>query len=360
MFRLIKEYQKQYIEILKEFKDKNNRDLKEYYLIFDKLELLYKRNKKTIFNYLEIEKGFAYYGGATYFNKNRGEIYPILISEKKLIVADPILKLSIFLRNPDVFKEDRIKEIIDRAIKKTLDIQEEFKEGYIIYINPDEYLKDIKEDITNTAEELTLQYLNHNLNIKCRMIKELIFKYKDFNYELLDKEFPKLNNLVATVDAEEGDTLRQKVYKNFYYSGIEEEQIQSKTDIQKIIITLIGLFGQAFELKTISLLLNIPLYITRANVLMYVNFINRINEEDSSNMLETNILFAIYIFFRDYEFNKGYLDIVEYSNANNMYIEILEECKKFKFSMEGYLEKIEKIIERDNGMEKPFVKKQHS
>ena len=57
MLKIIKEYQKQYIELLKEFKNQKEKTIDDYYLIFDKVELLYKRNKKTIFNYIENKWG---------------------------------------------------------------------------------------------------------------------------------------------------------------------------------------------------------------------------------------------------------------------------------------------------------------
>lgn len=44
MLKIIKEYQKQYIELLKEFKNQKEKTIDDYYL--NKVELLYKRNKK--------------------------------------------------------------------------------------------------------------------------------------------------------------------------------------------------------------------------------------------------------------------------------------------------------------------------
>ena len=82
MLKIIKEYQKQYIELLKEFKNQKEKTIDDYYLIFDKVELLYKRNKKTIFNYIENNKNFAFYGGATYVNQKRQDVYPTLLPNK--------------------------------------------------------------------------------------------------------------------------------------------------------------------------------------------------------------------------------------------------------------------------------------
>ena len=354
MLKIIKEYQKQYIKLLKEFKKQKEKTMDDYYLIFDKIELLYKRNKKTIFNYIENNKNFAFYGGATYFNQKRQEIYPILMANKILVVADPILKLSLFIRNPQFINKERIQEIIDRAIENSIDIEQELKECYIIYINPDEFLNDLKDGIRKMAKDLTLQYLNKNLNTNFNDLNNIIKEYNSYDYDKLMQKFPKLNDLIQTVDTEPGDTLKDKIYKNFYYSGMNVEGL---SDIVKIIITLTGLFGQAFELKTISLILNVPLYINRVNVLMYLNFINQINEEDKDNIFETNILFSLFIFFRDYEFIHDYKRIEDYTRINNIYKRVLEKCDREKLSIESYLKEIEKIINDNEVTNKPFTRR---
>ena len=302
---------------------------------------------------IENNKNFAFYGGATYFNQKRQEIYPILMANKILVVADPILKLSLFIRKPQFINKERIEEIIDRAIENSIDIEQELKECYIIYINPDEFLNDLKDGIRKTAEDLTLQYLNNNLNSNFNNLDNLIKECNLYDYDKLMQRFPRLNELVQTVDAEPGDTLKDKIYKNFHYSGMNVEGL---SDIVKIIITLTGLFGQAFELKTISLILNVPLYINRANVLMYLNFINQINEEDKENIFETNILFSLFIFFRDYEFIDDYKKIEDYTRTNNIYKRVLEKCDKGKLSIESYLNEIEKIINDNKVTNKPFTR----
>ena len=100
---------------------------------------------------------------------------------RKSVVADPILKLSLFIRKPQFINKKRIEEIIDRAIENTIDIEKELKECYIIYINPDEFLNNLKEGIRKTAEDLTLQYLNKNLNINFNELDDLI-KERENNY----------------------------------------------------------------------------------------------------------------------------------------------------------------------------------
>ena len=200
-------------------------------------------------------------------------------------------------------------------------------------------------------------YIYINKNYKVDVLDDLIKEYNLYDYDKLTEEFPQLNELVQTVDTEPGDTLKDKIYKNFYYSGMN---VDGLSDIVKIIITLTGLFGQAFELKTISLVLNVPLYINRGNVLMYLNFINQINEEDKNNIFETNILFALFIFFRDYEFIDDYKRIEEYTKTNNIYKRVLGKCNKEKLSIESYLKEIEKIIDDDKVTNKPFnIRKQN-
>lgn len=353
MIKKIKEYQKQYIELIKEFNNKENKNLEDYYLIFDKVELLYKRYKKTIINYLENNNNFVFYGGATYFNQKRQELYPLLLANKKLIVADPILKLSVFLRNVEFIDENKIEGIIDRAIEHTIELENELQECYIIYINPNELILELKEGIRKTAEELTLQYLNQNLGLNFESLNDLEEEYKELDYKLLNNNFPKLNELVQTVDSEPTDTLQQKIYKNFFYSGID---VKGLTDIQKVIMTLVGLFGQAFELKSISICLNVPLYINRINVLIYLNFIKTLNEEDKENLFKTNIFFCIYTFFRDYQFEKNYDKVIKYAIDSNLYGKILKKCNKEKLSIKEYLKDIEKIITDEENSEKPFKK----
>ncbi len=341
MIEIIKEYQKQYIKLIREFIEQKNKELDDYYLIFDKIELLYKRNKRTIFNFLENNKNFVFYGGATYFNKKRKEIYPILLANKKLIITDPILKLSIFLRKPEFIRERKIKEIIDRAIEHTIEIEKELQECYIIYINSDEFLSEFKIEIEKIAQDLTLQYLNQNLNLNFKNLDDLENEYKELDYELLNNKFKNMNDLVQTVNVEPNDTLLQKIYKNFFYSGINVDNL---TDIQKIVMTLVGLFGQALELKVISVCLNVAIYVNRINVLMYFNLMRSLSEEDKNNLYETNILFCMYIFFRDYEFIDDYDRIIKYAGENRIYTNILEKCDIEKLSIEGYLKEIREIV----------------
>lgn len=170
MLEQLKQYQIEYLNIIKEF-NSEERNYEEYLLLFDKIEILLKKNKKSILNFLELNDSYVYYGGATYFTKNSKEILPVLFANKKVIVADPLMKMYKFLKMPEYFKFDRIKGIINRAIQNTIELEEEMIEPQIIYINPFDFIKQIKEDIFDMANILTLQYLNNNLKI---------------NYETLD------------------------------------------------------------------------------------------------------------------------------------------------------------------------------
>ena len=90
---------------------------------------------------------------------------------------------------------------------------------------------------------------------------------------------------------------------------------------------------------------------------MYLNFINQINEEDKENIFETNILFSLFIFFRDYEFIDDYKKIEGYIITNNIYKRVLEKCDKEKLSIESYLKEIEKIINDNKVTNKPFARR---
>lgn len=109
-------------------------------------------------------------------------------------------------------------------------------------------------------------------------------------------------------------------------------------------MTLVGLFGQALELKVISVCLNVAIYVNRINVLMYFNLMRSLSEEDKNNLYETNILFCMYIFFRDYEFIDDYDRIIKYAGENRIYTNILEKCDIEKLSIEGYLKEIREIV----------------
>ena len=89
-------YQQEYLEILKKFK-KDKKEYDDYLLLLDEIELLLKKNKKKIKNFLELNNSdYLYYGGATYFDNYSMEINPVTFSGKKIIIADPIIKLSSF------------------------------------------------------------------------------------------------------------------------------------------------------------------------------------------------------------------------------------------------------------------------
>lgn len=76
-------YQREYFEIINEFK-KNENTYDDYLLLLDKIELLLKRNKKTITNFLKLNNSdYLYYGGATYFDNYSMEINPVTFSGKK-------------------------------------------------------------------------------------------------------------------------------------------------------------------------------------------------------------------------------------------------------------------------------------
>ena len=73
-------YQREYFEIINEFK-KNENTYDDYLFLLDKIELLLKRNKKTITNFLKLNNSdYLYYGGATYFDNYSMEINPVTFS----------------------------------------------------------------------------------------------------------------------------------------------------------------------------------------------------------------------------------------------------------------------------------------
>ena len=107
--------------------------------------------------------------------------------------------------------------------------------------------------------------------------------------------------------------------------------------IEQVVNTFIGLFGQAFELKSISLILKSPLYITRPNVLIYLNCINRVDEHDERMFKETNILFALYQVLKNKDLNFN-------GETECYYKQLINDLLSEKESIDFYVNYIEKYI----------------
>ncbi len=321
MIENIISYQTEYINILKEFK-KQSRLYDEYLLLLDRVELLLKRNKRTITNFLELNNSdYLYYGGATYFNNYSNEINPIIFSGKKIIVADPIVKLSSFIKASDFFDFNRIKDIVNNAIENTIELESKLINGNIIYINPDDFITEIKEEIYETARDITIQYLNSNLDKNYNDVDEFIKDNNLLSFEELEKKLPNLNKILFTVDSTPKMSLFEKINQNYIDTGIGEEKIKSLSAVEQVILIFIGLFGQAFELKTISIILNCPLYITRSNVILYLNCINFVDDNDKKRITESNILFALYQVLKDKDtkdikYNDEYSKLIDNLSTN--------------------------------------------
>ena len=330
-------YQQEYLEILKKFK-KDKKEYDDYLLLLDEIELLLKRNKKTITNFLELNNSdYLYYGGATYFDNYSMEINPVTFSGKKIIIADSIIKLSSFLKLNDFFAFERIKEILDNAIDNTLELEDKLLNGTIIYINPNDFILEIKEDIFKTARDITIQYIDENLDISYNDIDDFISDNNTLSFEQLEQKFPKLNKILFTIDSTPKMTLKEKISQGYVDCGIDKEKINNMSAIEQVIFTFIGLFGQAFELKCISIILKCPLYITRPNAILYLNCINYIDKDDKSRILESNVLFALYQVLK----NKN-VDQVKY---NNDYKKIVESLSKKCISIDDYVKELKKIID---------------
>lgn len=347
MLEQIKLYQQEYLKLVKEFL-KKERNYNEYLILSDKIEILLKRNKKTITNFLELNKDYVYYGGATYFTKDSREIIPISFSNKKLIIADPLIKMYIYVKNSDVFNFDRIKEIVDRAINNTIKLEKEMINAEIIYINPFDFIGEIKDDIFEMAQTLTLQYLNKNLGLDYKSLEDLIKLNKNYSFEELEQRFLKLNQYFITVNSDAQESLRTKIETNYKDCGISLDTINLYSSIEQIVNALIGLFGQAFELKSISLILGVPLYITRPNVLSYLNFIKCVDELDNKNLKETNILFALYQVLKKYNFTENNECLIETFAEGKLYNELLEKLIEKEFFINKYVEYIKRYIECNN------------
>ncbi len=329
-------YQIEYFEIINEFK-KNENTYDDYLLLLDKVELLLKRNKKTITNFLELNNSdYLYYGGATYFDNCSMEINPVTFSGKKIIISEPLLKLSPFLKLNDFFDFDRMKEILDSAIDNTLKLKDKLLDATVIYINPNDYILEIKENIYKTARDITIQYINENLEINYNDVDDFVHDNNVLSFEELDEKYPKLNNILFTVDSTPKMSLKEKIIQGYIDCGIDKEKIKDVSAIEQVIFTFIGLFGQAFELKTISIILKCPLYITRPNVILYLNCFIYVDEEDKKRILESNVLFALYQVLK-----RKNPEQVQY---NSDYKKIVESLSKKCNSIDDYVNELKKIV----------------
>lgn len=329
-------YQREYFEIINEFK-KNENTYDDYLLLLDKVELLLKRNKKTITNFLELNNSdYLYYGGATYFDNYSMEINPVTFSGKKIIISEPLLKLSPFLKLNDFFDFDRIKEILDNAIDNTLKLKDNLLDATVIYINPNDYILEIKEDIYRTARDITIKYINENLEINYNDVDDFVHDNNALSFEKLDEKYPKLNNILFTVDSTPKMSLKEKIIQGYIDCGIDKEKIKDMSAIEQVIFTFIGLFGQAFELKTISIILKSPLYITRPNVILYLNCFIYVDEDDKKRILESNVLFALYQVLK--------IKSPEQVQYNSDYEKIVESLSKKCNSIDDYVNELKKIV----------------
>ena len=125
-----------------------------------------------------------------------------------------------------------------------------------------------------------------------------------------------------------------KEIEDFY---IDKEKIKDMSAIEQVIFTFIGLFGQAFELKTISIILKCPLYITRPNVIMYLNCFIYVDNDDKERISESNVLFALY-------------QVLKSKNPEQIkycgdYKKIVESLSKKYNSIDDYVNELKKIVD---------------
>lgn len=336
MIENIIKYQKEYLTLLEKFQKEDNY-YDDYLLLIDKVELLLKRNKKTITNFLELNNSnYLYYGGATYFDNYTSEINPIIFSGKEIIIAEPLLKLSGFLKLNDFFDFNRIKQIIDNAIDNSIKLKSELNTAKIIYINPDDFINELKDDIYIISKETTIQYINQNLKTNYNNIDDFINKNKKLSFEEIEKKYQKLNDILFTVDSSPNMTLKDKILQSYVDCGISKEKNGVKTPAEQIILSFVGLFGQAFELKTISNLLKCPLYITRPNVILYLNCFSCFDENEKERLVESNIFFALYQVLKDKDTRK-----IKY---NSNYVNIIKKVAESCNSIEEYVNELKKIV----------------
>lgn len=67
------------------------------------------------------------------------------------------------------------------------------------------------------------------------------------SFEELDEKYPKLNNILFTVDSTPKMSLKEKIIQGYIDCGIDKEKIKVMSAIEQVIFTFIVLFGQAFE-----------------------------------------------------------------------------------------------------------------
>ena len=80
----------------------------------------------------------------------------------------------------------------------------------IIYINPNDYILEIKEDIYKTARDITIQYINENLETDYNDVDDFVHDNNGLSFKELDEKYPKLNNILFTVDSTLKNVIKRK------------------------------------------------------------------------------------------------------------------------------------------------------
>ena len=340
-------YQNEYVQILEKF-DINNSSYDDYIFLFDRIELLLKRNKKVILDFLSLNHNYVYFGGATYFTKSSKELYPLLFSNKKIIIADSIIKMSIFLKNDNDFQFDRIKEIINNSISNILSIKSELQSGFAIMINPYDFIGEMREEIISISQKLTIEYLNASLNTNFNNIDEFIEENKMHSFKELENKYPNINKFYITVNSDNYESLTSKMKNNYVDCGIDENKIKKIVPSAQLILSFCGLFGQAFELKSISIIFNCPLYITRPNVLLYLSCINSIDERDKYRLKITYLLFSLYQYLKDWKLINDNEKIIEFFRKGKSYDELIAIINDKELSIDLYISVINQYLKDNN------------
>lgn len=296
----IVEYQKEYIQIIEEFFLRKTKKIDDYYTLIDKIEILLKKIKQSLLNYLNYNKSIILYGGGTYFLKNEGEYLPILAVNSTLLIEDSITKLSIFFRSHEENIDLKlISQIIERSIKNTLNLKDNIIKGEVILFNSADFTSGIANETFEESKNLILHYFNRNFDTRFRNLEDFINENKLLSYEQIELKYPLITKMVFTAACEDQDSLKVRVESQLGFSGMKEITLMGDCDVERVCSSLFCLFSQALMLENLSLIFGCDLYITKPNVMYFL----RIMHEEKDPFIKKIIYnFLFFQSIRKYSF----------------------------------------------------------
>lgn len=170
--------QVEYIDKLKKFveKDINTRSIEEIIYFIDDIEMLWRRNRRLIQHFIEINKGkLIVHCGSIYLDVSNNENISYNVINKSLVIDEPIVKMSVIFRG---YKHINYNDMCNRLKQTITKILEVYKLPYNnnIFILPINFIYSAtnidKETFCNIISNATINYINSKLNTSYNSLDE--------------------------------------------------------------------------------------------------------------------------------------------------------------------------------------------